>query len=312
MKRSIYFFTLALLFSACNHKNDFDASGNFEADEVIVSAQQNGQLLSFNVQEGQLLKAGEKVGQVDVNTVELQKQQAEASISALKEKTSNPQNEAELVRRQLAVQESQLAQQMRERDRTANLVKADAATRKQLDDANAALDQMRKQIEVTRQQLKLNTTNINTQNRSILSERGPLEKTAAEYQEQISKGQVINPLTGIVLVKYALQGEMQTIGKPLYKIANTDTLTLRAYVTGTQLPEIKVGQQVKTRIDQGEKNYKYYDGRITWISDKSEFSPKTIQTRDERANLVYAVKVRVKNDGYLKIGMYGEVIWSKP
>lgn len=312
MKCFIYFFSIAIVFSACSPKNDFDASGNFEADEVIVSAQQNGVLLSFTVQEGAQLKAGEKVGQIDVSTVELQKQQAEASITALKEKTSNPQDQAELVRRQLAVQESQLAQQVRERDRTANLVKADAATKKQLDDANAALDQLRKQIDVTRQQLKLNTTNINTQNRSILSERGPLEKTAAQYQEQINKGQVINPLTGTVLVKYALQGEMQTVGKPLYKIANTDTLTLRAYVTGTQLPAIKVGEQLKVRIDQAEKNYKYYDGHITWISDKSEFSPKTIQTKDERANLVYAVKVRVKNDGYLKIGMYGEVIWSKP
>jgi HlyD family secretion protein len=300
-----------LLLSGCNHKDDFDASGNFEADEVIVSAQQNGQLLSFAVQEGSQLKVGEKVGQIDVGTVELQKQQTEASIQALKEKTSNPQDQAELVRRQLAVQESQLAQQIHERDRTSNLVKSDAATKKQLDDANAALDQLRKQIEVTRQQLKLNTTNINTQNRSIMSERAPMEKMAAQYQEQIDKGLVINPLTGTILVKYALRGEMQTIGKPLYKIANTDTLTLRAYVTGTQLPQIKVGQMVKARIDQGEKNYKYYEGQITWISDKSEFSPKTIQTKDERANLVYAVKVRVKNDGYLKIGMYGEVIWSK-
>lgn len=311
MKRYLYLFSIALLLSACSHQHDFDASGNFEADEVIVSAQQNGELLSFGVQEGLQLKAGQQVGQIDISTVELQKQQTEASIRALKEKTSNPQDQAELVRRQLAVQESQLAQQIRERDRTASLVKADAATRKQLDDANAALDQLHKQIAVTRQQLKLNTTNINTQNRTILSEQAPMEKMAAQYQEQINKGQVINPITGVVLVKYALPGEMQTMGKPLYKIANTDTLTLRAYVTGAQLPEIKLGQQLKLRIDHGEKNYKYYNGQITWIADKSEFSPKTIQTKDERANLVYAVKVRVKNDGYLKIGMYGELIWSK-
>lgn len=312
MKPSIYFLYMVLLLSACGHKNEFDASGNFEADEVIVSAQQNGQLLSFTVEEGASLKAGSKVGQIDVGTVELQKQQTEASIAALKEKTSDPEDQTELVRRQLAVQESQLTQQIRERDRTASLVKADAATRKQLDDANAALDQLRKQIAVTRQQLKLNTTNTNTQNRGVMSERAPLEKTAAQFQEQINKGQVVNPLTGVVLVRYALRGENETIGKPLYKIANTDTLTLRAYITGTQLPEIKVGQQVRVRIDKGEKNYTYYDGKISWISDKSEFSPKTIQTKDEGANLVYAIKVPVKNDGYLKIGMYGEVIWSKP
>jgi HlyD family secretion protein len=312
MKRFIYLLSITSILCACNNTNDFDASGNFEADEVIVSAQQNGELLSFNIQEGSLLKAGVKVGQIDVRTIELQKQQTEASIEALQEKTSNPRDQAELVRRQLAVQESQLQQQTRERDRTASLVKADAATGKQLDDANAALDQLRKQIEVTRQQLTLNTTNTSTQNRSILSERGPLDKAVAQLQEQVDRGQIINPITGVVLVKYALPGEMEVIGKPLYKIANTDTLTLRAYVTGAQLSEIKVGKQVSVRIDKGEKDYKSYNGKITWISEKSEFSPKTIQTKDERANLVYAIKVRINNDGYLKIGMYGEVIWSKP
>ncbi|WP_345952182.1 HlyD family efflux transporter periplasmic adaptor subunit (plasmid) [Mucilaginibacter sp. PAMB04274] len=310
MKSLTLLVSAAILLSSCSHKDDFDASGNFEADEVIVSAQQNGQLLSFIAEEGKMLKAGDKVGQIDVKTAVLQKEQTEASIAALKEKTTNPQDQAELVRRQLAVQEAQLDQQLRERERTANLVKADAATRKQLDDANSAVDQLRRNISVTRQQLKLNTSNISTQNRSVLSEKAPLEKSAAQYQEQINKGQVINPLTGVVLVKYALPGEIETIGKPLYKIANTDTLTLRAYVTGTQLPVIKNGQHVTVRIDQGEKNYKNYEGRITWISDKSEFSPKTIQTKDERANLVYAIKVRVKNDGYLKIGMYGELLFK--
>ena len=224
--------------------------------------------------------------------------------------TVAPNNQAELVRRQLDVQKSQLEQQIRERNRTENLVKADAATRKQLDDINASIDQLQKQIAVTEQQLKLNTYNTNTQNRSILSEKAPMEKAAAQLQEQINKGQIINPINGVVLTNYALQGEMQTIGKPLYKIANTDTLDLRAYITGTQLPQIKTGQQVTVRIDDGKKGYKEYKGTITWISDKSEFSPKTIQTKDERANLVYAIKVNVKNDGYLKIGMYGEVLFN--
>jgi HlyD family secretion protein len=156
----------------------------------------------------------------------------------------------------------------------------------------------------------LNTYNINTQNRSILSEKAPMEKAAAQLQEQINKGQVINPINGTVLTNYALQGEMQTVGKPLYKIANTETLDLKAYVTGVQLPQIKVGQQVTVRIDDGKEGYKEYAGTITWISSKSEFTPKTIQTKDERANLVYAIKVNVKNDGYLKIGMYGEVLFK--
>jgi HlyD family secretion protein len=216
-----------------------------------------------------------------------------------------------LVKKQLAVQESQLEHQLHERTRTANLVKADAATRKQLDDIDAGIDQLRKQIVATRQQLSVNNSNTDTQNRSILSGTAPLEKTVAQFQEQINKGQVINPINGTVLVNYALQGEMQVVGKPLYKIANTDTLDLRAYITGNQLPQIKLNQKVKVRIDQGEKKYKEYHGTITWISSKSEFSPKTIQTKDERANLVYAIKIKVKNDGYLKIGMYGEAIWSK-
>ncbi|TZF99198.1 HlyD family efflux transporter periplasmic adaptor subunit (plasmid) [Chryseobacterium panacisoli] len=310
MKKTIGLLTLILLLTACEKKDEFDASGNFEADEVIVSAQQNGELTSYTIQEGQQLKAGVKVGQLDVRSVELQKEQVEASIAILKEKTVNPSDQSELVRRQLAVQKSQLTQQLRERTRTENLVKADAATRKQLDDINAAIDQLKKQIAVTQQQLTLNTYNTNTQNKNILSEKSPLEKNAEQIQEQINKGQIINPIMGTVLVNYALQGEMQVIGKPLYKIANTSTLDLRAYITGAQLSQIKLNQQVKIRIDKGEKDYKEYRGTIIWISSKSEFSPKTIQTKDERANLVYAIKVRVKNDSYLKIGMYGEVLFN--
>lgn len=311
MKKLIILAATILLWNACKQKDLYDASGNFEADEVIVSAQQTGELISFSVREGMALQAGDTVGQIDVRLVELQKEQIEASIIALKQKTSNPNDQSELVKRQLDVQEAQLTQMLRERTRTENLVKADAATNKQLDDINAGIDQLRKQIQVTRQQLALHKSNTNTQNRSILSEQGPLEKTAAQFAEQIKKGLVVNPISGSVLVSYALQGEMQVVGKPLYKIANTDTLDLRAYIIGTQLSQIKIGQQVKVRIDEGEESYKEYAGTIIWISEKSEFSPKTIQTKDERANLFYAIKVRVKNDGYLKIGMYGQVIFSE-
>jgi HlyD family secretion protein len=309
MKKVIIILSAFILLSACTPKDDFDASGNFEADEVIVSAQQNGELISYSIQEGNQLKAGAQVGQIDVTIAQLQKAQAEASIDALQQKTSNTNEQDLLVKKQLAVQEAQLDQQLHERTRTANLVKADAATRKQLDDIDAAIVQLKKQIAVTRQQLSVNNSNNSTQNRSILSEKAPLEKTAAQFQEQVNKGRIINPIQGTVLVNYALKGEMQTIGKPLYKIADISTLDLRAYITGTQLPQVKLGQKVKVRIDQGEKGFKEYPGTITWISDKSEFSPKTHQTKDERANLVYALKIRVKNDGYLKIGMYGETLF---
>jgi HlyD family secretion protein len=297
---------LAIL--ACNkNQKDFDASGNFEADEVIVSAQQNGQLLSFNLEEGDSLARGAMVGQIDITVPKLQMEQAQATINSLRSKTSSSEEQNGLVKRQLVVQEVELDHQLKERARTANLVKSDAATQKQLDDIDALVLQLQKQILVTKQQLKVNATNTQIQNNGILSDKAPLEKTIAQYQDQINKGQIINPINGTVLSKYSLAGEMAIVGKPLYKIANTDTLTLKAYLSGELLPEIKNGQQVEVRIDSGINKYKSYQGAISWISSKSEFTPKTIQTKDERESLVYAIKVRVKNDGFLKIGMYGEV-----
>jgi HlyD family secretion protein len=308
MQKMIFLGALVLTFAACNgHKLVTDASGVFESDEVIVSAEQNGKITSFPIHEGDTLAAGKAVGQIDMSNTILQKQQVQASIAALKEKTTNPHPQIELVKRQLAWQESQLAQQLRERTRTENLLKADAATQKQLDDINSLIDQLQKQIAMTRQQIDLDNSNIATQNRTIFSEQAPLEKSAAQIQDNIDKGKIINPLRGTVLIKYALEGEMTTTGKALYKIANIDTVTLRAYITGAQLTQVKLGQMVKVYSDEGADQYREYPGEVYWISDKSEFTPKTIQTRDERANLVYAVKIRVKNDGLLKLGMYGEV-----
>ena len=307
-KLSFWGIGIILLAGSCTQKKiDTDASGVFESDEVIVSAEQNGKLLYFPIQEGDTLAKGARVGDIDMSNTVLQKQQIEATIAALGEKTTNPRPQTELVKRQLAVQESQLAQQLREKTRTENLLKADAATQKQLDDINSAIDQLEKQIAVNKQQIALDKSNIATQNRTIYSEQAPLEKSAAQIQDNIDKGQIINPVKGTVLTKYALQGEMTTTGKALYKIANLDTLTLRAYVTGSQLTQVKLGQACKVYSDQGADQYREYPGQVYWISDKSEFTPKTIQTRDERANLVYAVRIHVKNDGFLKLGMYGEV-----
>lgn len=297
-----------LAVSSCNqHKLDTDASGVFESDEVVVSAEANGKILSFPVKEGDTLSRGAIVGNIDVTNILLQQQQVKATINALGEKTTNPHPQLELVKKQLAVQQSQLAQQLREKTRTENLLKADAATQKQLDDINSSIDQLQKQIAVSQQQIALDNSNIATQNRTVFSEKDPLEKSVAQIQDQINKGQIVNPIKGTVLVKYALEGEMTTTGKAIYKIANLDTVTLRAYITGSQLTSVRLGQTVKVYSDQGNKDYKEYTGQVSWVSDKSEFTPKTIQTRDERANLVYAVKIRVKNDGFLKLGMYGEV-----
>ena len=303
---------ISITMSSCDsNRNAFDASGNFEADEVLVSAQQSGQLIAYSVKEGDRLQEGTVVGQIDVQIPTLQKEQVQASISVLKEKTTSADDQVAVAKKQLSVQQAQLDHLYHERKRTAQLVQSDAAPRKQLDDLDAQVDQLQKQMAVTREQIDLYRSNTATQNRNILSEKAPLEKTVQQFQAQINKGQVISPITGIVLTNYALKGEMAVMGKPLFKIANTDTLTLRAYITGEQLPLIKTGQPVQVRIDQGDKKYRSYPGTITWISDKSEFTPKTIQTKNERANLVYALKVRVKNDGYLKIGMYGEVLFNQ-
>ena len=308
--KKITLITALVALIACNNKHQFDASGNFEADEVIVSAQQTGQLIDYDVEEGKTLTEGQKVGQINVALLKIQKEQVEATIASLKEKTQNPADQVALIRSQLEVQRAQLAQQERELMRTQNLVRGGAATQKQLDDLSALIDQLRKQIAVTENQLKVSLTNINTQNRNVLSQEAPLQKNAEAVQEQINQGDIINPIAGTVLTNYALKGEMQTFGKPLYKIANTDVLTLKAYITGDQLSQIKLGQQVTVRTDAGKGEYRTYQGEIIWISQKSEFTPKTIQTKSERANLVYAIKIKVKNDGFLKIGMYGEVLFN--
>lgn len=310
MKTSISLITVAvsILIASCNgNGNGFDASGTFEADETIVSSELPGKILSFNVEEGMRLEKDSIVGAVDATGIDLQQQQVEASINALKQKTASPAEQIRLLQEQLSVQQTKLDNLLRERTRIENLLKADAATGKQLDDINYQIDAIKKEMAVTKQQINVRKNDIATQNRSILSEADPLRKRIAQLEDQAQRANIVNPVTGTVIAKYAEAGEITSAGKALYKIADLSELNLRAYISGTQLPAVKLGQQVKVMIDQGEKKYKEYPGTITWISDKAEFTPKTIQTKEERANLVYATKVKVKNDGYLKIGMYGEV-----
>jgi HlyD family secretion protein len=296
------------IYSCSSNHRKLDASGTFEANDVVVSSEISGKILALNIKEGQTIPAGKIVGQIDAENLNLQKEQIEASIRALNEKTADVNPQVRLLEDQLAVQQSQLKTLQREKARTENLLKADAATEKQLDDINAQIDVISKQIKVTRQQIAVQKSNISTQNRGILSEGKPLEKRVAQLNDQLERANISNPIRGTVLTKYAEAGEITSAGKALYKIADLSELTLRAYITGSQLSEVKLNQQVKVRVDKGEEEYKELPGTITWISDKAEFTPKTIQTKDERANLVYAVKIRVKNDGFLKIGMYGEVL----
>lgn len=306
------FFTViavtALVISGCkSNGHAVDASGTFEAEEVIVSSELGGKILSFNVEEGQQLSKDSVVGTVDATSLSLQEQQVEASINALNQKTADASPQVQLLQNQLSVQQSQLDNLLHEKGRIENLIKADAATGKQLDDINAQIDVARKSMSVTQQQIHVQKNNIATQNRSILSEAEPLRKRAAQIKDQAGRAHIVNPVGGTVITKYAQQGEITSPGKALYKIADLSTLTLRAYITGSQLSQVKLGQTVKVLTDDGKDKYRETTGTISWISDKAEFTPKTIQTKEERANLVYAVKIKVKNDGLLKIGMYGEV-----
>ncbi len=309
MRKKIYFIpVLLLVFTACkNNSNQFDASGTFETDEVVVSSEISGKLLSFTIEEGDTVSKDKVVGEIDAVNITLQKEQVQESIRSLNQKTADVSPQVRLLENQLAVQQARLTNLLHEKTRTENLVKQDAATGKQLDDINFQVESLRKEMQVTQQQVNVQRNNTSTQNRSILSEGKPLEKRVEQLEDQLRKASIVNPISGTVTTKYAEAGEITASGKALYKIADLSTLTLRAYITGTQLSQVKLGQTVKVFVDDGPDKYKEFSGLITWVSDKAEFTPKTIQTKDERANLVYAIKVKVKNDGYLKIGMYGEL-----
>ncbi len=309
MKSFVIVVAAILTLAGCKGKGDIpEASGTFEADEVVVSAEVSGKLIRFAVEEGQVLSKDTVVGQIDPLPLALQKEQVEASMDALQQKTLDAGPQLKLLRDQLAVQEAQLGSLNREKQRVDNLLKADAATGKQLDDIRTQIDVLEKQMVVTQQQIQVQLTQVNTQNRSILSEKQPLAKRAAQLQDQLNRSAIMNPVTGTVITRYAQQGEVTGAGKALYKIADLSTLTLKAYITAPQLSKLKLGQSLTVRVDEGDKKYKTYTGTLSWIADHAEFTPKTIQTKEERANLVYAIKVKVKNDGFLKIGMYGEVI----
>jgi len=284
----------AISLSACLDNSDIaDAYGNFEATEILISSEANGKLLEFNLVEGDEFEAGQRIGLVDTIPLYLKKKQLQARIEALNTKTLNiPSQINVLIERKSVIE--------RERQRIKNLFNEGAATQKQLDDINGEID-------VINKELKANKERLETNNRGLLSEILPIEWQIEEINDQINKAILTNPVDGIVLNKYAEQYEIVNYGKPLYQIANLNALFLRAYVGGDFLNQIKLGQNVKVYIDEGKDNLKEYNGVISWISEKAEFTPKIVQTKEERVNLVYAVKIGVENDGSIKIGMPGEL-----
>jgi HlyD family secretion protein len=289
----VKFLLIAALTSCNNNKNQLDAAGAFESVETIVSTEASGTIKEFKIEEGQTLQPGQFIGYVDSMQLYLRKKQLQAQIASTTIQVPD-------IPVQVAALESQLAEAEKNQVRMANLMKLNATTQQQLDNANTQVDVLKKQIEAQKSILGITTATLS---KNVT----PLQKQIDQIDDQISKCRIINPIHGTVLTKYAQDHEVVMPGKALYKIAETDTLILRAYITGSQLSEVKLGQKIKVRVDKGAKQYGEYSGIIYWVSDKSEFTPKTIPTKEERADLVYAIKVRVINDGFLKIGMYAEV-----
>lgn len=294
--RAILF--LLILLTGCNGNSDqYDASGNFEADETIISAEATGKILQLKLEEGLSLKAGEVIGYIDTTQLFLKKKQLIYSIRALMAKQPDASSQLATIQKQIETAEY-------EKKRIENLLKDDAATKKQLDDLNAQIDLLRKQYNSLHTSLAITV-------RSLQSETLPLKAQIEQLEDLIKRSIITNPIEGTVLAKYAAQDEVIAAGKALYKIADLSTILLRAYVSGDQLSGVKLGQRVTVQVDDINGGSKMYEGTVEWVSDKAEFTPKTIQTKDERTNLVYAMKVKVKNDGVLKIGMYGEVKFNE-
>lgn len=294
MKRSFAYPLLVLLAASCVEGNKaYDASGVFESTEVTVSAEGNGKILSLDLQEGDRLEAGQIVGCIDTVQLHLSEIQLEASRRAVGSGRLD-------ISRQIAALESQIGKQRQELDRFTKLEKAGASNRKQVEDIQA-------QIETLERQLAAQEESLNSSNRNVSGQADALEAQIEQIRDRIRKCVITSPVAGTVLAKYSEAGEFAALGRALFKVADIDNIRLRAYITADQLTALKLGQQVRVFADQGSSGRKEYAGTLIWISDKAEFTPKTIQTRDERANLVYAVKIAVENDGLIKLGMYGDI-----
>jgi HlyD family secretion protein len=296
MKNSFLFLLLLSIFSCKEKTNLHDASGSFEAKETIIASEATGKINQLTIEEGQLLDSGQLIGYIDSTQLHLNKLQLLQNKKAIL--SGRPQENI-----QVESLKKELANAVLDRDRTARLVTSGVASQKQLDDADAKISTLQARIAAQQSSLQTTTTSLNAQGNTV-------DAQMREINDQLKKTVIVNPVKGTVLTKYAEQYEMAVLGKPLYKIADISTIILRAYITGDQLQQVKLGEKVKVYTDDGKGGYKETEGLITWISDKSEFTPKSIQTKNERANLVYAIKVTVKNDGYLKLGMYGEVSWN--
>lgn len=300
---------LFLAIPACApEKPEADASGFFEAEETIVPAEGTGVLRMLNLEEGQALDSGQLVGYIDTTLLHLQKKQLLAQIKAIGSRVPDVGAQTAFYQEQLKVLEVRLDNLRKEQKRTEQLAQANAATPKQLDDLQAAIAEITEQMDVVRQQRQAQVAALSTQRAGLQNDPLPLQVQIEQLEEQLRKHQLTNPVKGTVLAKYLQAHEMAIPGKPIYKIADLSSLFLRAYISGSQLPQVKIGQQVSVRSDDGSQGFRETRGQVTWISDKAEFTPKTILTKAERANQVYALKIKVDNpDGIYKPGMFAEI-----
>lgn len=290
----LLFILLTLIVISCSSNDNLsDAYGNFEADEVIISAESTGKISDLHIKEGDEVKSGEILAQIDTTQLYLQKLQILASMEAVASKTQN-------IKVQVDVLNEKKKNLLREKQRLENLLKDGAATQKQIDDINGELEVVERSITATK-------TGMQTTNKGLLSELKPLKAQLELIEDRLLKCMIKSPIDGTVLIKYVENGEFAAAGKPIFKVSNIDDIYLRAYVSGSQLAEVVIGRDVKVLIDKNEDEFHEYKGKITWISSKSEFTPKIIQTKEERVNMVYAIKVLVENDGKIKIGMPGEL-----
>ena len=291
---SIYLFTLLPFIASCgSNEKEYDATGTFEATEVTVAAEQSGALMEFDVNEGDEIALGKEVGLIDTTQIWLKIQQAGATKEVY-------QSQKPDMEKQIVATRQQLEKARQDQQRYKELVADGAAPSKMLDDATNQVQVLQKQLDAQISSLSTNTNALNKQ-------MAATDVQVSQLQDQLQKCHIAAPIKGTVLEKYVEKGEFVAVGKPLFKMADTEQMFIRAYVTSAQLKEIKVGQKAKVFADYGDGEKKEYEGTVSWISSRSEFTPKTILTDDERADLVYALKVAFKNDGYVKIGMYGEV-----
>ena len=297
MKKIIAMAGVALVLNACGRKvRQYDATGVFEATETTVYAEQTGALLTFNVEEGDTVGRNREVGLIDTTQLWLKMKQAEAMKSVYQ--SQKPEQE-----KQIAVTRQQLAKAKQDQQRYKELVADGAAPGKMLDDANSQVEVLQRQLDAQLSSLRVNTNALDKQ-------MDATDVQAEQLRDQIRKCHILVPAKGTVIEKYVERGEFVSAGKPLFKMADTENMFIRAYVTSAQLENIKTCQKATVFADYGNGGKKEYEGRVTWISSRSEFTPKTILTDDERADLVYAVKVAIKGDGYVKMGMYGEVLFA--